>query len=161
LAFFFAFRDLPMVDLPQHASQIATWLHWDDPSYPHGHLELNFRTPYLLAYGLTGLFAPLVGVVPALKLVVWLAVVGNAFSLLHLARKLGPDPWIGLLGLPTAVGYSFYFGFVSFLAATPIAVLCHGAALDHATKPSRRSGLWLAGLLSLTLVGHGVAFAIA
>src|SRR5688500_9770201 len=65
---FFGFRYLPMVDLPQHAAQSSAWVHLANPEFAFGdQFELNFKTPYLLAYAIARLLAPLVGVVPALK----------------------------------------------------------------------------------------------
>jgi hypothetical protein len=157
----FAFRDIPMVDLPQHAAQIAAWLHWDDPAYRTHELELNFRTPYLLAYPLARLLAPLFGVVGALKLVIALGLVAHVAAFAHLVRRLGHDPWLSLLGVPTALGYAFCFGFVSFLVAVPLVVLAIAEALLHTERPTLRTGLVLAGLLSLTLLAHGIALALA
>jgi hypothetical protein len=157
----FAVRDVPMVDLPQHAAQIAAWLNWDDPAYRTHELELNFRTPYLLAYPLARLFAPLFGVVGALKLVIALGLVAHVAAFAHLVRRLGHDPWLSLLGVPTALGYAFCFGFVSFLVAVPLVVLAIGEALIHAERPTPRTGVVLAGLLSLTLLAHGIALALA
>ena len=152
-------RDLPIVDLPQHAAQLATWIRWD-AGVPEvlERYELNFRTPYLLAYLLARALSPLVGVVVALKLVVWLAIVGNQLALMGLARRLGHDAWLGLFGLVTAVGLCFYFGFVSFMLAMPLAVASLGLALEHAARPRMTSGALLAGVLCLLLSAHGVAF---
>jgi len=157
----FAFRDLPMVDLPQHAAQIATWLNWDDPAYRTHELELNFRTPYLLAYPIARLAAPVLGVVGALKLVVALGVVLHVAAFAHLVRRLGHDPWLCLLGVPTALGYAFCFGFVSFLVAVPLLTFAIAEALPHAERPSLRTGLVLSTLLCLTLLAHGIALALA
>jgi len=159
LALFLVARDLPVVDLPQHAAQIATWVRWD-AQVPEvvGRYELNFRTPYLLAYPLARALSPLVGAVVALKLVVWLAVVGNQLALAGLARRLGHDPWLALFGTVTAMGLCFYFGFVSFMLAMPLAVWSLSLALDHSRSPSLRSGALLATALSLMLTAHGVAF---
>ena len=161
VATLFAFRDLPMVDLPQHAAQIAAWVHWGDPAYRTHELELNFRTPYLLAYPLARLLAPLLGTVVALKVVVAAALVAHVAAYDHLVRRLGHDPWLTLLGVPTALGYAFCFGFVSFLVAVPLVVFALAVALAHAEHPKLKSGLVLSGLLSLTLLAHGVAVALA
>jgi hypothetical protein len=157
----FAFRDVPMVDLPQHAAQIAAWVHWDDPAYHTDELELNFRTPYLLAYPLAWLFSPAFGIVGALKLVVALGVVAHVAAYDLLVRRLGHDPWLVLLGVPTALGYAFFFGFVSFLAAIPLVVFAIAEAVAHAARPALRSGVVLALLLSLILLAHGIALALA
>ncbi len=158
-ALFVGYRDLPMVDLPQHAAQIATWQRIDagDPASVE-RFELNFRTPYLLAYPLARALAPLCGVVLALKLVVWLSVVASFFALAALARKLGHDPWLGFFGVVTAMGLCFYFGFVSFLVAMPLAIAALALALEHAEQPSARSGVLLALVLSLLITAHGIAF---
>lgn len=159
LVTFLVARDLPLVDLPQHAAQIATWVRWD-AQVPEivGRYELNFRTPYLLAYPLARALSPLVGAVTALKLVVWLAIVGNQLALTGLARRIGHDRWLGLFGVVTAMGLCFYFGFVSFMLAMPLAVWSLSLALDHAAQPRVASGALLGAVLCLLLSAHGVAF---
>ncbi|HEY6078422.1 MAG TPA: hypothetical protein VIW29_06445 [Polyangiaceae bacterium] len=153
---------LPLVDLPQHASQIATWLRLSDPRLPDAALyDLNFGTPYLVAYGIARLAAPLLGVIGALKLVVTLGVLGTAWAIRELARATGHSPWLGLLALPTAVGYSYYFGFVSFTLATPLALACWRLALLHSEHRSWRSGLALGLLLLVTFACHALGFALA
>jgi thiamine transporter ThiT len=156
-----AFRDLPMVDLPQHAAQIASWLRLDDPASGFAErFELNLRTPYVLANALARALAPAVEVIPALKLVAWLSIVGNMLGLWALARRLGHDPWIALLGLITACGSCFYWGFISFMLAVALGFFALALALDHARAPSPKRGALLALALSLTLLAHGVAFAL-
>src|SRR6186713_1195082 len=96
-ALLFGFRYLPMVDLPQHAAQLSTWVHLDDPAFGFAEqFEVNWRTPYLLSYLLARPFVPLLGVLGALKLVVLLAIVANFAAYLGLARAAGQDPWLSL-----------------------------------------------------------------
>jgi hypothetical protein len=155
-------RDLPMMDLPQHAAQIATWAQWSElASGDRAALELNLRTPYLLAYPLARVLSPVFGVLVSLKLIVALAALGNLFAFWLLARRAGHSPWLALLGLPLTFGFSFYYGFVSFLLATPLIVLAVTAALEHARNPRWSSGLALGVLLCVTLVAHGFAAMIA
>jgi hypothetical protein len=157
---FLGFRDLPLVDLPQHALQITNWMRLDGPS-PPAELELNLRTPYLLAYPLARALAPLVGPVVALKLVVWASITGQVATFHCLCARLRHDPYLSLLGIPLALGYGFLFGFVSFVAAMPFLYLSLIAALNHGEAPTLKRGVALASVLSLTLVAHGVAFALA
>lgn len=162
LGLFLLCRDLPMVDLPQHAAQIVTWQRLDAGVPEIRDLFfLNFHTPYLLAYPLARLLAPALGAVMALKLVVWLSVVLNLVTVELLARRVGHDPWLGILGFVTAMGLCFYFGFVCFVLAMPLAVGALSLALGHARAPNVRDGAWLALLMSLVLTAHGVAFVLA
>jgi len=89
---------------------------------------------------------------------VWLAVAGNQLAVAGLARRLGHDPWLAPFGLMTAMGLCFYFGFISFMLAMPLAVWSLSLALDHARRPSLRSGGLLATTLCLMLTAHGIAF---
>lgn len=158
LVVFLSFRDLPLVDLPQHALQLANWLRIDagDASATRD-FELNFRTPYLLAYPILRGLCVVLPIVTSLKLVFWASIVAQAVTLRRLCQQLGYDPWLGLLGYPLALGYSFCFGFVSFCAALPLVYLaCERLAL-HRESPTLRSGAVLATVLALLLVAHGVA----
>jgi hypothetical protein len=149
---------LPMVDFPQHAAQIAVWLRLDDPAFSYSKLfELNLRTPYLTAYVAARLLASLIGVMAALKLVVWASAVLHLVAFSRLVRRLGHPAWLGLLGLPLGLGYPFYFGVVSFAAAVPFALFAITAAFDHRERASSRSGVMLAAWLCFTLVSHGFA----
>jgi hypothetical protein len=161
LALFLVVRDLPMVDLPQHTSQLTIWAHFDHPLDGDARFAPNFRTPYLLTYLLALALTPLCGVLTSLKLVVWASVVGYALGLGLLARRLGHDAWLGLVGFPTALGHAFYFGFVSFSFASVLGVFCLIAALNHAERPSLRHGATLALLACVLLAAHGMAFTIA
>ncbi|HYQ45010.1 MAG TPA: hypothetical protein VER11_23650 [Polyangiaceae bacterium] len=161
LVAFFSVAYLPMVDLPQHAAQISIWLRLDDPARPEfGLFELNFRTPYLGAYALARGLAGLIGVLPALKLVIWLSIVGHWAAFDWLVRSLGHARWLGLFGLPLGMGYGFYFGFISFIGALPFGLAATCLALRHRERPSLASGLWLGAALCATLATHGFALGL-
>jgi hypothetical protein len=161
LALFFSVPYLPMVDLPQHAAQISIWLHLHDPKWAEFQLfELNLRTPYLGAYALARALAGLVGVLPALKFVVWLSIVGHWAAFDWLVRSLGHARWLGLLGLPLAMGYGFYFGFISFIGALPFGLSAICLALRHRLRPTLPSGLLLGAALCATLATHGFALGL-
>jgi hypothetical protein len=158
LALLIGWRDLPLVDLPQHAVQLANWLSLDSTGKPSS-LELNFRTPYLLAYPVARVLAPLVGVLVALKLVFWASIVLQARALRHLCETLGYEPGLGLLGYALGLGYSFCWGFISFCAALPLVYLAFAFSAQQHVNPNWRSAVALGTTLALTLVAHGVAFA--
>ena len=65
---------LPMVDVPQHSAQVATWMRLHDPGFREAPLfELNLGTPYLTAYVAARALAGFMGIVSAWKIVVWAA----------------------------------------------------------------------------------------
>lgn len=157
LVVFLSVSDLPLVDLPQHALQLSNWLRLDAQQPSVAELELNFRTPYLLAYPIARALCAVLPVLTSLKLVLWLSVVLQALGLRWLCGRLGHDPWLGLLGYPLALGYGFCFGFVAFCAAMPLVYLAFGQLEEHRQAPRLESGAWLALTLALLLVAHGVA----
>lgn len=147
---------LPMVDLPQHAAQLSVWLHQGDATFAEpGRFLVNWRTPYLGAYLAARVLAASFGVLAALKLVVWASVSLHLTTFWALVEKLGHSSWLGLLGLPLALGYGFQFGFISFVAAVPLGLFSITLALGHRERPRLASGLWLALTLCATLATHG------
>jgi len=87
-----AFPVLP--DLPQFAAQLSIWVHLDDPAYGFAELfEIHWFTPYLVAFLLARPFVGLLGVIGAVKLVVWLGLIATPLALRALLRAVGRDPW--------------------------------------------------------------------
>ena len=157
LAIFLSVRDLPLVDLPQHALQLASWLRLDAHAAGVSQFELNFRTPYLLGYPLARALAVFLPILTALKLTFWASITLQAVALRKLCAGLGHDAWLGLLGFPLGLGYSFCFGFVAFCSALPLVYLVFLQAFRHRAAPSFKGGLGFAATLALLLVAHGVA----
>jgi hypothetical protein len=158
----FGFRYPPSVDFPQHVAQLSAWAHLDDPAYGFARqFEVNRATPYLLGYILARPFVLWVGALAALKLVVLLAALANVAAYAVLLRTVEQDPWVSLLGYPLTFGFSFYFGFLSFLLATPLIVTAAALAVRYARRPQWQGGLFLATVLGTTLLTHGLAFGVA
>src|SRR5687768_13635404 len=82
----------PMIDLPQHAGQIALLRDillrrsiWDDRFY------LNFYTPYFLSYLICSILATFTPVAIAIKLVLSFSYVAFVYSCIKLRRQFGGD----------------------------------------------------------------------
>lgn len=155
-------RFLPMVDLPQHAAQVAIWTHLDDPAFRFAEqpLVFNWLTPYLLGYSIARLLALALPVFVAMKLTVTLAVLALPLALLALLRAAGADRWWALLALPLAFGFSFLWGFVNFLVAAPVGLLLVAAAHRAAARWSAPRALGIAGLALLTFFGHAAVLGL-
>jgi hypothetical protein len=148
-------RILPMADLPEHMAQVAIWKHFDDPC--HGFAQsyrLNWATPYLLGYLLTRLFAVFATVTIAIKVTVWLSIVLLPLSVRALLVRGGGDEWWSLLAFPLAYGYSFYWGFLNFAVALPVAVYAIALLYDR-----RRRHAAIAGIALLLVAAHVLLFA--
>lgn len=114
-----------MVDMPQHAAQIAAIRHLltDDDWRFAGFFELHWFTPYLFGYLLVVLLSYLAGVPLALKLVLAAAVVLFPIAGSRLIHATGGDPaWRWLL-LPLPFGFAYQWGFLNFLVAAPIGLI--------------------------------------
>lgn len=152
---------LPMVDLAQHAAQIALWTHRDDPLFfPPDVYRFHWFTPYLGAYVLARAFAALFGVATALKLTVSVAAAAVPLSAAVLLKVTRGDGWWAVAAAPLAFGVSFYSGFLNFMLAIPVAILLIAAVLRFESEPSPRNGTWIA-LASFSLAFcHALAFAV-
>jgi hypothetical protein len=144
---------LPASDLPEHMAQVAIWKHYGDPCHRFAEaFELDLATPYLLGYVVMRTFAAIVTVSAAAKITVWLGIMLLPLSVRALLMRGGGDPWLSLLGFPLAYGYSFYWGFLTFTLATPLAILY--VALLFAARPRARTVVAL-----LLMLSHALLFA--
>jgi len=154
---------LPMVDLPQHLHLISVLHRLEDPTtlYPQLFAARHELTPYLGYYYAVSLLNWVLPLDAANRLFLSAYVVGLPLSLAFLLRSLGRPTWPSLLALPLAYGDNFGWGFVNYLAALPLALLCCGLFVRAlADTPRRRA--WAAGLgacLVAVLLFHVQAFA--
>jgi hypothetical protein len=152
---------LPMADMPQHAAQISIWKHYDDPSFGFREaFELQYFTPYLLGYGIARLFAVVLPVWAAMKVVVTLTVIGLPWSLWRLLDAAGGDRWWSLAGFPLAFGYSFLWGFFSYIVALPIGVLYLAFVVTYTKAFSPRRAVLLAAFTVLLFGAHLIVFVL-
>lgn len=153
---------MPLVDLPQHAAQLAIGLHWGDPAYGYErYYEVNWLTNQLLAYTLTRGFMLFLPLVPALKCVLSVAVVGLAGSVLWLVRTLRGNDYWSLLAFPIGYSFSLYWGFLNFVITIPVAIALIVLATRYVLAPSRGALLALAALTWFLFFSHVLALAFA
>ncbi|WNG45904.1 hypothetical protein F0U60_18640 [Archangium minus] len=154
---------LPMVDLPQHLHLISVLHRLDDPTtlYPQLFAARHELTPYLGYYYAVSALNWLLPLDLANRLFLSAYVVGLPLSLAFLLRGLGRPTWPSLLSLPLAYGDSFGWGFINYLAALPLALLCCGLFLRALADTGRRRAwaIGLAACLVSVLLFHVQAFA--
>jgi hypothetical protein len=154
---------LPLVDLPQHLHLISVLHRLDDPTtlYPRLFAARHELTPYLGYYYAVSLLNWLLPLELANRLFLSAYVVGLPLALAFLLRSLGRPAWPSLLALPLAYGDNFGWGFINYLAALPLALLCCGLFVRTLTDAGRRRA-WAAGLagcLLAVLLFHVQVFA--
>jgi hypothetical protein len=158
-AIFWLAKHLPMADLPQHAGQVALAhdliLHH---SPWHDEVRLNLFTPYLLGYGVATALSFAMPVEVALKIELTLAYYGYIAALIFMRRRLGGDArldWFFLIGW---FGFSYQYGFFTFIVSAPLAVLYIYYAQVYARNVSVRRG-WALFLFGFALFFcHGLIF---
>lgn len=124
VGFIFYAPYLPMVDLPQHASQVSTL---DDllknKSVWADMLTLNWDTPYLAGYGLWWLLYQFFDIVLSSKILISIIFLFYIYTI-HLLRKSFHAPaLLEWAVLPTFFGFAFQWGFITFLLAIPVGLL--------------------------------------
>ena len=149
---------LPLVDLPQHAAQIAGLRDVLRGDFAWGHLaEVNFLTPYLLGYIPGAVLALVMPVNSVISLLFSIALICFVLACRHLRATLGGDERLDVLFIPAFFSFAWHFGFFTFLISTPLAVFVIAQALRYARSPNRRSGISLALLVTLTFFCHALA----
>ena len=114
----------PLVDLPGHMGRYRVELAW--ASRPALAEWYDFRWSLIGNLGIDLLIlplAPLLGLEPAVKLIVIAIPLLTVTGLLWIAREVhGRIPATALFALPLAYGYPFQFGFVNFALAMALAL---------------------------------------
>ncbi|MDF1561484.1 MAG: hypothetical protein P1V51_00490 [Deltaproteobacteria bacterium] len=111
----------------------------------------------LLLAGLEGLVAPMT----AAKLLLSGYLFFWTFALAAFAKSLKLSPLTALLGICAALDYNWTAGFFNWLLAKPFVLLVLALAIRYATERRRSQGIWVAALLCLTFVFHGMVWGYA
>ena len=148
-----------MTDLPQHAGQVALLHDMAIGNSPWLDLfRTNLFTPYLLGYGLAVALAFWMPVGVALKLTLSLAYLGFVWALVRLRQHFNGDKRLDWLFLLPFFGPAYAWGFLTFLAAAPVAIFLILVANRYAQQPGLKLGLATALLAILLLLSHGLVF---
>jgi hypothetical protein len=136
---------LPMVDMPQHAAQIAALRGlWNDDAVFTRLFQVEWFTPYLLGYMLLYAVSWVMPVAKAAQLIVSLALISIPLLTGVLLRAAGADQRWRWLAIPCAFGFAFYWGFLSFLVAVPLGLGFIVLSIRFADAPTPRRALGIA-----------------
>ncbi len=153
---------LPIIDLPQHAAQVALFRDilegrskWTDLFY------INYFTPYLVGYGLAFLLSYLMPIAATFKVLLALGYYGFIYACVLLRKQFGSDRRLDWLFIPGYFGFAYIFGFFTFLLAAPLGLLFIALAYRYAHQPNIRMGIALALASFGLFFSHGLIFIFA
>ena len=134
----------PMVDLPQHAAQIATLNNLSRPDFAYkGLFTLEWARPYLGGYLVIWALSQVVSVLTAVKISIALTVITIPMTAAHLRAHFNADPRWDWLLLTIGYGFAFQWGLVNFSRRG-----AHCLALPGFCVSIRRRALGAIGLVA-------------
>jgi len=146
----------PMVDIPQHAAQIASLKamifgeRWDFSEL----FEINLFTPYWLGYGLVMVLSTMFDIVTAMKLVVAGSLVLFVWAAARFCLRMGmPSAWRwAFLMLP--FGFAYQWGFLNFVVAAPFGFLFLSQMLVWRENLNRTTAFKIVGFVHFLFFAH-------
>jgi len=148
----------PLVDLPQHAAQVAA-LHEllsGNSFYTHD-LTNNWFTPYLGGYLLLYLASTVLPIMVAAKLLVSLAVIALPVVSGLLLRAMGGDERLKWLAIPAGYSFALYWGFFVYLVAVPVALVLVYLTVAYERNPTTKRSIGIAALSVALFFCHAMA----
>lgn len=131
-------RFLPLYDYPAHLVIPAVLLRWDDPTTQALYVATPGLNPNSLHYAFTWLLGHVVSVEVASKVFLSLALLALPWAMVFALRTFGRDFRLVVLALPLCYGRGFWYGFVGFCAALPLALVALSLTWKLVSTPSPR-----------------------
>jgi hypothetical protein len=155
-------RYLPMVDMPGHAAIVTALqqLFLGDSRFTEA-FEANLFIPYLFGYALLYAVALLLPITVATKLVVSVAILFVPLLTGALLREIGADERWKWLAIPGSYSLAFYWGFLSYIVAFPIALLLLIQTIRFDRSATLANGLLVAALAVFLFFSHVIVMGFA
>ncbi|MES2206978.1 MAG: hypothetical protein V4525_09315 [Pseudomonadota bacterium] len=152
---------LPMIDLPEHAAQIATLKRLLlNKEYYSAYYDIVPLTPYWFAYLLTVIFSFFMPLTMALKCVISLAVALTSWSAASLRNLVSQDDSLDWIFLPIGYGFAFQWGFLTFMLSIPIAFLAFKYFLNYLFEPTPKKKIYCAILALILFFAHSITYIV-
>ena len=153
---------LPLVDLPQHAAQAASLREiWQENPAFTAVFEVNWFTPYLLGYLFLYAVSAVVPMVVATKIVVSFAVILFPLVIGVLLRESGADERLKWLAIPGSYSFAFYWGFMTYILAVPVALAFLVLTIRFERNPRIANGIGVAAFSIALFFCHIMALGFA
>jgi len=135
----------PLVDLPQHAAQIALIKSHLSGTLPFPELfQVNLFSPYWAGYGISLAFSYFTDITTAVKITLSIALVFFPYSCYKLRQSTNAPHELDWLFIPVTYGFAYQWGFLNFLIALPLGVfLLYQIVKNDNPKPRWSLSLWI------------------
>jgi len=134
----------PMVDIPMHATQMATLLRLlSGTEYFSSLYWINGFTPYWSGYVITALWTLIFPVSIAIKCTLSIAVAATPWAASRLRTLVNNRSHLDWLFLPIGYGFAFQWGFFNFIIGIPLTLLFLEYALRYLANPTVKKGIFI------------------
>jgi hypothetical protein len=149
-------RYLPMVDMPQHAAEVATLNNlWFSSDYAFRHLFIiDYARPYWGGYApllFLNIFFP---IDIATKVLVATIIISIPLMAAKLRALFSNNAILDWLTLPIGYGFAFQWGFLSFFVGVPFALYFLYCAFRFVDSPTFKMAVILAILSNILIAIH-------
>lgn len=150
---------LPMVDLPQHAAQVATLNDLlKNQSIFGGLVETNFKTPYLVGYFSWLVIHQFFDILVSSKILISFIFLIFVYAFDQLRKTLDASDLVRWIAIPSFFGFCYEWGFVTFLLAISIGLLFFTSNIKWVTEQKKYQGIYVALLGSFLFFSHILSF---
>ncbi|MDB4986352.1 MAG: hypothetical protein JWN04_1530 [Myxococcaceae bacterium] len=153
----------PSQDWPQHVAAVRVLIDHAVPALRLADaVQIDLaRTQYVGFYLLAALIAQGIGAASAVKLLMSCTLIAIPYGLRALLRASGGDERYAPFAVVLTYTAHVLLGFLSFLAAVPLALFALHAAIRYRVRPSLRHGVWLSLWLVALFFMHVLPFVFA
>lgn len=151
----------PLVDLPQHAAnlELARQLIFDTSDWKQL-VQNQWFTPYYGFYLPAFLLSLCMSSVAAAKVVAAASMLSIPAAVAVVLRRRSLSPWLALLVVPGLYGFSFQWGFVSFMVACSALVLGIDAIERYFEESTPQEAVAIVAYSTLLFFLHAYAYAL-
>lgn len=146
----------PLTDLPFHAAQTSILRHYWDPAF-HFHEQYTLHpveVPYVSMYALGAVFALVMSIVSATKLMAACMLLMLPAGLAVFFWGMKKSPLWGLLGLGLVWGNLTHWGFLNYVGAIGLYAMAIGLTLRAVDVPSRKRSVALGLCITAIFFTH-------
>jgi len=145
----------PMLDIPIHAVQIATFLRLlSGTEHFESLFRINWFTPYWSGYLITALWGLFLPISTAIKCTLSMAVAATPWAASRLRSLVNKNSYFDWLFLPIGYGFAFQWGFLNYIIGIPLTLLFLEYSIRYLAAPRLKTGIIIFIWAHLLFITH-------